>query len=212
MREFGSSIREGGYFQELLLLGIGGSALGPQLLQHALDLGEGLRFSCIDNTDPEGMFRTLEALDLERTLVMVVSKSGGTAETRNALRATQAVFEERGVDFASHAVAVTMPGSALDREASEGQWLRSFPQMECVGGRTSVCSTVGLLPATLMGIDATAFLSGSAEMDAWCRAQEWNPPRRWRWQYTQAKEHERQNLVVLPTRTGWSSAVGICSS
>ena len=199
MREFGSSIREGGYFQQLLLLGIGGSALGPQLLHHALDLGAGLGFSCIDNTDPEGMFRTLEALDLERTLVVVVSKSGGTAETRNALRATQAAYAERGVDFASHAVVVTIPGSALDREAKDGQWLRCFPQMECVGGRTSVCSTVGLLPATLMGLDTKAFLTGCAEMDAWCRAEEWNPATAlaMSW-YVQAKEHHRQTLVFLP--------------
>ena len=197
--DFGTSIRQGGFFRDVLLLGIGGSALGPQFLQDALDCQEGLRFFSIDNTDPEGVARVLGQLELDRTLVLVVSKSGGTAETRNALRMTQAVFDQRQIDFPSHAVAITMKGSALDEEARSNGWLQRFPQWDWVGGRTSISSSVGMLPAILMGIDSKAFLEGCAEMDAWCRQEDWNPATAMAmsW-YVQAKEHSRKNLVVLP--------------
>lgn len=197
--EFAESIRQGGFFRDVLLLGIGGSALGPQFLHDALDRQEGLRFFSIDNTDPAGAHRTLRMVELDRTLVLVVSKSGGTAETRNALRLTQGFFQEHGVDFASHAVAITMQGSALDEEARAGGWLQRFPQWDWVGGRTSISSSVGMLPAVLMGIDTKAFLEGCAQMDAWCREENWNPATAlatvW---YRQAMEHNRKTLVFLP--------------
>lgn len=197
--DFAESIRQGGYFRDVLLLGIGGSALGPQFLQDALDEQQGLRFFSIDNTDPAGAHRTLREVELDRTLVLVVSKSGGTAETRNALRLTQAVFAEKGVDFASHAVAITMQGSALDEEAKSGGWLQRFPQWDWVGGRTSISSSVGMLPAVLMGLDTKAFLDGCSQMDSWCREKDWNPATAlaavW---YRQAMQHQRKTLVFLP--------------
>ena len=199
MGDFARTVVEEGVFQTLLLLGIGGSALGPQLLVDALSTDDGLGFVTVDNTDPESMWRTLNGLDLSTTLVLVVSKSGSTAETRNALRMTQTAFQRAGLNFPSNAVAVTVAGSKLDSEATENQWLARFPQYDWVGGRTSVCSAVGVLPAALLGFDFHAFLSGCAEMDAWCRESAWNPASAMAmaW-YRNAQDGGRKNMVFLP--------------
>ncbi|MFQ5490988.1 MAG: glucose-6-phosphate isomerase [Phycisphaerae bacterium] len=158
----------GGGFKNLLLLGIGGSALGPELLADALGGPHGgLEPSFMDNTDPDGFDRILGGLEAElgRTLVVVVSKSGGTVETRNALIETAARYELAGLEFARHAVAVTQPGSRLDEQAQSEGWLGRFAIWDWVGGRTSVTSAVGLLPAALMGFDVDAFLTGAREAD-----------------------------------------------
>ncbi len=161
-------------FSHLLHLGVGGSALGPQLLVGALG-ANGLIVAFVDNTDPDGIERCLAAHDdfLGTTLVSVASKSGGTAETRTALALVRARFEAKGHRFAAHAIALTTEGSALDRVAATEGWLARFPMWDFVGGRFSVTSCVGLLPAALAGVDVSALLAGAAEMDAWTRAPDW---------------------------------------
>lgn len=144
-------------FPDVLVIGIGGSALGPQLVADAL--GDPRRIHFLDNTDPDGIARTLAGLDLAKTLTIVISKSGGTPETRNGMLLAKAA----GVDFAQRGVAVTMPGSALDQEAQG--WLARFPMFDWIGGRTSELSVVGLLPAALQGVDVDALLAGAAAMD-----------------------------------------------
>lgn len=199
LREFAENVREGGFFQTVLLLGIGGSALGPQLIHQALGGAEGPTFVSIDNTDPEGIQRVLSALDLGRTLVLVVSKSGATAETCNACEMTQAAFTRAQIDFPSHAVAITGRDSKLHQEAERDNWLAVFFQMDWVGGRTSISSAVGMLPAALMGVDTKAFLSGCAQMDAWCRESAWNPATALALAWLRnAQNHGRKSLVFLP--------------
>lgn len=199
LREFAENVREGGFFQTVLLLGIGGSALGPQLMHQALGNAVGPAFVSIDNTDPEGIQRVLGSLELGRTLVLVVSKSGTTAETRNACELTQAAFTKAQIDFPSHAVAITGRDSKLHQEAERDDWLAVFFQMDWVGGRTSICSTVGMLPAALMGVDTKAFLLGCAQMDAWCRESAWNPATALALAWLRnAQVHGRKNLVFLP--------------
>ncbi len=155
-------------FRHLLLIGIGGSALGPQLVAKALlpkDARIDIHF--LDNTDPGGMDDVFHTLGegLAETLVIVISKSGGTAETRNGMIETERVFQAKGLDFAKHAVAVTGVGSHLDQYAQAKGWITRFPMSDWIGGRTSVMSAVGLLPIALLGIDIDAFLSGAASMD-----------------------------------------------
>ncbi|MGI8602927.1 MAG: glucose-6-phosphate isomerase [Verrucomicrobiales bacterium] len=161
--------QRGGKFTRLLVIGIGGSALGPQLVADALidDWKAPVRTHFFDNTDPEGIGRVLAEIgdDLERTLTIVVSKSGGTPETRNGMLAAQAGCEDRGLNFAKHAVAITGPGSKLDEYARNHAWLRVFPMTDWVGGRTSVMSTVGLVPMAIQGVDIDAFLRGAAAVD-----------------------------------------------
>jgi glucose-6-phosphate isomerase len=159
-------------FSDVLVIGIGGSALGPQFLSDALGTEDDrMRLHFFDNTDPEGMDRVLASLQhrLEHTLVVVVSKSGGTPETRNGMVEAQAAFKKAGIEFGRNAVAVTGAGSALDKVAEKEGWLARFPMWDWVGGRTSVMSAVGLVPLWLQGLDMQALLAGAAAMDEWTR-------------------------------------------
>lgn len=155
-------------FRHILLIGIGGSALGPQLVAKALlPVNALLDIHFLDNTDPGGMDDVFARLGdgLNETLVIVISKSGGTAETRNGMLETEAAFAARGLDFGRQAVAVTGEDSHLDRYAIANHWIARFPMSDWIGGRTSIMSAVGLLPAALLGLDIDAFLAGAAAMD-----------------------------------------------
>jgi glucose-6-phosphate isomerase len=162
-------------FTDLLVVGIGGSALGPQLVADSLWSDKDLmRVHFFDNTDPDGMQKVLAAIgsDLQTTLVIVISKSGGTKESRNGMLAAQAAMNSAGIAFAGHFVAVTGVDSALDRVAVSEKWLRRFPMWDWVGGRTSVMSAVGLLPMALQGLDVKSFLEGAKAMDAKTRSDD----------------------------------------
>jgi len=158
-----------GKFKHVLVIGIGGSALGPQLVSHALGnpRKDKLAVSFFDNTDPDGIDYVLASLrgQLAKTVVLVISKSGGTAETRNGMLEAIAAFKAAGLDHAKHFVAITGTGSKLDQVAVNEGWLARFAMWDWVGGRTSELSAVGLLPAALQGIDIQAMLDGAAAMD-----------------------------------------------
>ena len=175
IQEFAAEVHGSGRFTELLLIGIGGSALGPQFVSDALSSeDDAIRLHYLDNTDPDGMDRVLDALAprLEHTLVVVISKSGATKETRNGMIEARARYEQLGLSFPKYAVAVTGTGSELDLLAEREGWLRRFPMWDWVGGRTSVMSAVGLVPLSIQGIDIDGFLSGAAAMDQWTRIEE----------------------------------------
>jgi glucose-6-phosphate isomerase len=162
-------------FTRVLLVGIGGSALGPQLVADALgSVADKMQVFFLDNTDPDGMDRVFAHLgdSLRETLVVVISKSGGTKETRNGMVEAERAWKRQGLDFGPHAVAVTGEGSELDRVAQQGKWLRTFPMWDWVGGRTSVLSAVGLLPARLQGLDTDGMLSGARDMDVATRQRD----------------------------------------
>lgn len=157
-------------YEHVLHVGIGGSALGPQLINHALHSHtDPMRIHFLDNTDPDGIDRTLAGLGpegLKRALVLVVSKSGGTKETRNGMLEVRQACERAGLSFAKQAVAITQMGSALSKLAEAEGWVAQFPMWEWVGGRTSETSAVGLLPAALQGFDIDALLAGARDCDA----------------------------------------------
>lgn len=161
-------------FTNVLSIGIGGSALGPQFVAQALaPVFPPLKTSFIDNTDPTGIDRTLAHLrDLATTLVLVISKSGGTPEPRNGMVEVKKKFEDLGFKFAQHAVAITGHGSKLAQQAEAEGWLATFPMEDWIGGRTSEMSAVGLVPAALQGIAIREMLSGAKEMDAATRVPE----------------------------------------
>ena len=193
-----------GPFKTLLCVGIGGSALGPQLLSDALDRKpKGLRPMFIDNTDPDGIARVLKKLNkhLGQTLVLITSKSGGTPEPRNGLMEVRAAFEKQNVPFNKHAVAITCEGSKLDEMAKKEEWLARFPMWDWVGGRTSLFSNVGLLPAALQNFDISAMVQGATEMDILTRNTEVskNPAMMlalsW---YACTEGCGKKNMVVLP--------------
>ena len=203
---------QGGRFRSLIVNGIGGSALGPQLLQFAIngpywnelteaDRGSNLKVYFLDNTDSAGFADVLAVINPSTTLVATVSKSGGTQETRNNMIALEDCYDEAEVDFAKHAVAVTMKDSKLWKYAEEYSWLKIFEMAESIGGRTSETSIVGHLPAALAGINFKEFLNGACFMDEWTRSEDTcsNPAymlaAMW---YIAGKGKGDRNMVIVP--------------
>ncbi|QIR38488.1 glucose-6-phosphate isomerase [Tolypothrix sp. PCC 7910] len=155
-------------FTDVISIGIGGSALGPQFVAEALSSDfPPLKIHFIDNTDPAGIDRILTQLrnSLSSTLVLVISKSGGTPEPRNGMIEVKKAYAGQNLDFSQYAVAITSTDSNLDKIAKSEGWLATFPMYDWVGGRTSEMSAVGLVPAALQGIDVRAMLEGAKEMD-----------------------------------------------
>ena len=155
-------------FTDILSIGIGGSALGPQFVAQALASDQPpMEIHFIDNSDPAGIDRVFATVGdrLKSTLVIVISKSGGTPEPRNGMIEAKHAYTQQGLNFHQHAVAITMSGSKLDQQAQSEGWLERFPLPDWVGGRTSELSAVGLLPAALQGIDIQGMLAGAKEMD-----------------------------------------------
>ena len=162
-------------FTDLLSVGIGGSALGPELVADALwSAADPVRVHFFDNTDPDGYAKVLDQIgdQLATTLVVVISKSGGTKEPRNGMLAAQDAFNKAGIPFAGQFVAVTGVGSELDQTAVKENWLRRFPMFDWIGGRTSVMSAVGLVPMAVQGLDVQTFLDGAKAMDAKTRVSD----------------------------------------
>ncbi|HJY53053.1 MAG TPA: hypothetical protein VKD89_03430 [Candidatus Udaeobacter sp.] len=160
--------KNGRRFEHVLHIGIGGSALGPQFVSAARGSPDDpMDIFFFDKTDSEGFDRVFDRIGegLAQTLVIVVSKSGGTKETRNGMLEAAAKFAAKGLQFARHAVAVTGIGSELDKHAKANGWLAHFQMTGWVSGRTSVMSAVGLLPMALQGFGTDAFLAGAAAMD-----------------------------------------------
>lgn len=175
VKDFASQVHQGTLraasgkaFRNAVVIGIGGSSLGPVFVDQALaGPQDKIKLYFIDNTDPDGMDRVFAEIRpaLDETLVIVISKSGGTIETRNGMEEARAFYTANGLDFAKYAVCVTGEGSKLDQTARREGWMDSFPMWDWVGGRTSVMSAVGLLPLALKGIDIDAFLRGAADCD-----------------------------------------------
>ena len=194
-----------GRFEHLLVIGIGGSALGPQFVAKALtEPGEDKMTPWfIDNTDPDGIDQIKAKLAnlMGKTLVIVISKSGGTKETRNGMLEMQFAYKKAGVDFSKHAVAVTGEGSNLDQVAKTEGWIQCFPMWDWIGGRTSETSAVGLLPAALQGIEIDDLLDGAAACDEVTRTKsfEKNPAAQLAVMWFYAGDGQgKKDMVLLP--------------
>lgn len=173
--------------ENLVVLGIGGSALGNIALQAALNsptynllprdmrsVGAAPRLFVLDNVDPHHVGATFDEIrrvdpDLERTIVNVISKSGETAETAAQFLIARAMLKEAlGRDYAKHIVAVTDPKAGTMRRICDAEGYATLPVPDGVGGRFSVLSPVGLFSAAMCGIDINALLDGAAAMDKRC--------------------------------------------
>lgn len=163
----------GGGVSDVLLLGMGGSSLCPEVFTRTFGRIDGFpRLRVLDSTDPAQVARLESAIDLDRTLFVVASKSGSTLEPN----AFKAYFHDRvaarvGPEAAGgRFVAITDPGSSLDRLAAEERFLRTFAGVPEIGGRFSALSNFGLVPAALMGLDLGRLLDRADRMTEACGA------------------------------------------
>ncbi|MBX5483883.1 MAG: glucose-6-phosphate isomerase [Myxococcaceae bacterium] len=170
-------------YDNLLVLGIGGSSLGAKALFSGLchplhnllpkEKRGGMRLFFPDNADPVTFSGILDAVDLEKTAVAAITKSGGTAETWSQMLVLRERYARLGEGaFDQRVVAVTDPEKgALRRVATKAGW-RTLPVPPAVGGRFSVLTAVGLLPAAAAGIDVDGLLAGAADMVRRCESDD----------------------------------------
>ena len=156
-------------FAHLLVLGIGGSALGTRAVHEALggNAGRrGLSLAVADNVDPDAFLPLLRSLPMKRTAVVAISKSGGTAETNAQLAlAIDALKKSNGRAWRDHLVLVTDPVKGVFRAMAASEGIASFAVPPNVGGRFSVLSSVGLLPLAAAGVSAERLLAGARRME-----------------------------------------------
>jgi RpiB/LacA/LacB family sugar-phosphate isomerase len=157
-------------FTHVVLVGMGGSSLGAEVFN--LTFGSKMGFPdllLLDSTDPEAVKRTLDRLNLSRTLFIVASKSGATAETMAFYQFFRGQVESSSVPRAGiHFVAITDPGRPLDKLATESGFRRTFLNPASIGGRYSALSFFGLVPAALIGIDITMLIDRAHNMVETC--------------------------------------------
>ena len=153
---FAAEARDGG-LRDVVLLGMGGSSLAPEVLRRSFARGDGPRLHVLDSTDAARITAIGDEVDLANALFIVSSKSGGTIEPLS-LFAHFFSLVPNGNRF----IAITDPGSGLEQLASEHGFLRTFHGDPDIGGRYSALSAFGIVPATLVGIDAHALLEGAA--------------------------------------------------
>jgi len=167
IRDFVSQVHADG-FTHFLLIGMGGSSLAPDVLSLCFPISSenGVNFSILDSTDPEQIFAAEGAFPPEKTLYLVSSKSGGTAE----INALFNYFWERSGRAGSHFVAITDPGTSLEALANVRGFRKSFRADPSVGGRYSALTHFGLVPAALLGIDLDRLLDRAAWMMSQCAA------------------------------------------
>jgi len=181
VERFASGAR--GKHEDVVILGIGGSALGPIALRTALRpsgwnmLDEKSRsgyprLHVLDNVDPETIDALLGNLRLERTLFIVTSKSGGTAETMAQFLIVHDRLTRASLDVTKQMVFITDPKQGALRPLAEGLSVPALDIPASVGGRFSVLTPVGTLPAALIGIDVRSLLSGAAAMAKRCESPE----------------------------------------
>ena len=164
LEEFVAEVKADG-FTDAVLLGMGGSSLGPEVLRRSFgQIPDGMRLHVLDSTDPGAVLEVERGVDLDTTLFVVSSKSGGTIETLSHMRH----FYERCGGDGGRFVAVTDPGSPLVELAAELGFRRVFENDPDIGGRYSVLSLFGLVPAALAGINVEALLHSSQVAEQNC--------------------------------------------
>lgn len=177
--EFAGKVRE--QFDDVVILGIGGSALGPIALRTALrpnswnalsreERENQPRLQVLDNVDPVTIAALLDRLTLPRTLFVITSKSGGTAETMAQFLVVRERLNTAGLPITHHLVFITDPEQGALRPLARKLGISALDIPSNVGGRFSVLTPVGMLPSALIGIDITSLAAGAADMASRCVA------------------------------------------
>jgi transaldolase/glucose-6-phosphate isomerase len=170
LRRFTEEVRSGG-FTDVVLLGMGGSSLGPEVLAETFgpELGGRPRFHMLDSTDPAQIKTLADSIALPTSLFIVSSKSGSTLEPNIYCGYFLTLAKQAlGAAAARHFVAVTDPGSSLEKHATQEGFLHIFHGVKSIGGRYSVLSKFGLVPAAAIGIDVERLLKTTQLMVRSC--------------------------------------------
>jgi transaldolase/glucose-6-phosphate isomerase len=183
-------------FSTFVLLGMGGSSLAPEVLRRTFDADS---FHVVDTTHPAAIRRVAEQLDLDATLFLVSSKSGGTLETRSQAD----FFWERTGGQGRQFVAITDPGSGLEALARDRGFRWTFAGEPTIGGRYSALSAFGIVPAALMGIDLTRLLDRAQEMREACRLGDGNPGLELGLQLGEGWREGRDKVSISPNPGGF---------
>jgi transaldolase / glucose-6-phosphate isomerase len=165
--EFADQIADDG-LDAIVLLGMGGSSLAPEVLRRTF---RSEAFHVLDTTHPAAIRSLEESIDVHRTLFVSASKSGSTLETRSHTDYFWERAGKRGACF----VAITDPGSELERSAKERGFRHVFSGEPTIGGRYSALSPFGIVPAALMGVDVARLLANAERMMDLCRQDSGNP-------------------------------------
>jgi glucose-6-phosphate isomerase len=162
LQAFAEQVRDEG-FTDAVLLGMGGSSLGPEVIRLSFgEIPDGLRLQVLDSTHPDAVRAVQDSVELEKTVFIVSSKSGGTIETLSHYR------HFKTLAAASQFVVVTDPGSPLEQLAKDDGLRRAFLNPPDIGGRYSVLSFFGLVPAALMGVNIDALLHAAQAAEQNC--------------------------------------------
>jgi glucose-6-phosphate isomerase len=172
LRTFATSAKKRG-IRDVVLLGMGGSSLGPEVLRATFGSFRGFpRLWVLDSTVPGWVRQVTQAIDPARSLFILASKSGGTIEVMSLFaHFRDVVHETQGHQGGAQFVAITDPGTGLEKLAADHQFWRVFTNPPDIGGRYSVLSYFGLVPAALMGIDVERLLMRATAMAQACRIQ-----------------------------------------
>jgi transaldolase/glucose-6-phosphate isomerase len=180
----------------VVLLGMGGSSLAPEVLRRTFRVES---FHVLDTTHPSAIRAVESSVDLERTLFISASKSGGTLETRSHTD----YFWERTGRKGARFVAITDPGSSLEELANGRGFRRVFSGEPTIGGRYSALSPFGIVPATLMGIDLSRFLANADRMAGLCRQESGNPGYELGREFGMGWEKGRDKICIAETQGGF---------
>ncbi len=199
-------------FDNFVVLGIGGSALGPIAVQQALnhiyynDLSKEARNGCprlyvIDNVDPERMSALFDVIDIEKTMFNVITKSGSTSETMSQyLLVRDMLIEKLGDNYVNNIIVTTDAEKGNLAKICKQEKFKKFIVPDGVGGRFSELCPVGLLPAAVCGIDIDAMLKGAAHMDEICKEKNMykNPAAMFAVQQVIAMNRGKNISVMMP--------------
>lgn len=187
-----------GRFDAIVVVGIGGSSLGPKCIWQALGGDAGLQVTILDNIDPVEVGSLLTQLNYSRTLFLVITKSGGTPETVASYLIIREKLINLELPIADHFVFITDPVRGYLRQVAETESIVSFPIPSDVGGRFSVLSSVGLVLGGLLGLDLIAMLRGAADEREHFLHSEAEVNRPWQIANTQCQQSRLgKNITVI---------------
>ncbi len=180
----------------IVLLGMGGSSLAPEVLRRTFRVES---FHVLDTTHPQAIRDLESSIDVENTLFISASKSGGTLETRSH---TDYFWEQSG-KVGARFVAITDPGSELEQLARERKFRHVFSGEPTIGGRYSALSPFGIVPAALMGVDLARFLDNALRMGELCRRDDGNPGYELGRQFGTGWQNGRDKVCIHETDGGF---------